>query len=112
MKNIGKIIIAIILLICIIWIAVEKYNAENGKTARITIDGNTAYNISLDDDRIFEISGSNDIKLKIECCNGEIRVLSSECPDKICEQKGYISMTNENIVCLPAKVIITVEEEE
>lgn len=89
-----------------------KHNAVIGKTARISINGNTAYTLNLNEVQRLEIQGENNITLEIECGNGQIRVISSECPDKICVKKGFISMTDENIVCLPAKVIITIDGDE
>lgn len=89
-----------------------KHNAGNGKTARISINGNTAYTLNLDKAQKLEIQGENGITLEVECSNGQVRVISSECPDKICVKKGFISMTDENIVCLPAKVIITIDGDE
>lgn len=112
MKNIGKIIIASLLIICIIWIAIMNYNAVNGKTASISVSGDTIYTLNLDETQRLEIQGENNITLEVECGNGQIRVISSECPDKICVKKGFISMTNENIVCLPAKIIIKIDGDE
>ena len=89
-----------------------KHSAGNGKTARISINGNTAYTLNLDTAQKLEIQGENGITLEVECSNGQIRVISSECPDKICVKKGFISMTDESIVCLPAKVIITIDGDE
>lgn len=43
--------------------------------------------------------------------NGEIRMLQSSCPDKICVHHKAISMTGENIICLPHKLVIEVSGE-
>ncbi len=107
-KHYGKIIIFIIILICMIWIAVSKIHSYKGKYAEISVCGEKLYKLDINKSQTMKIHGDNNIILEIECKNGSIKVVSSECPDKICVKKGEISMSNENIVCLPAKVIITI----
>uniref|UniRef100_A0A7C3MIU2 NusG domain II-containing protein n=1 Tax=Dictyoglomus thermophilum TaxID=14 RepID=A0A7C3MIU2_DICTH len=38
-----------------------------------------------------------------------VHMISSPCPDKICIKQGFINKTGESIVCLPNRVIITLE---
>lgn len=45
------------------------------------------------------------------CSDGEIRMLESSCPDKICVKHGAISMSAENIICLPHKLVIRINGE-
>lgn len=40
--------------------------------------------------------------------NYEISMLYSSCPDKICVHHRAISMTGENIICLPHKLVIKI----
>ncbi|MCH5249444.1 MAG: NusG domain II-containing protein [Lachnospiraceae bacterium] len=40
--------------------------------------------------------------------NQEISMLYSSCPDKICVHHRAISMTGENIICLPHKLVIEI----
>lgn len=108
-KHYGKIMIFIVILICLIWIAVSKIGSHKGKYAEISICGEKIYELDINKSQTMKINGDNGIILEIECGNGTVKVISSECPDKICVKKGEISMSNENIVCLPAKVIITIQ---
>jgi len=39
-----------------------------------------------------------------------VHMISSPCPDKICIKQGYINKAGESIVCLPNRVIITLEK--
>ena len=41
--------------------------------------------------------------------NGRIRMLSANCPDGICVRQGWISGGVFPIVCLPNRVVITLE---
>ena len=58
------------------------------------------------------IDGKNNISLKVIVDKGSIFVEHSDCPDKICEQKGRISKINENIICLPARTVIEIQGTE
>lgn len=44
--------------------------------------------------------------------DNEIRMLLSSCPDKICVNHRAISMTGENIICLPHKLVIEISGDE
>ena len=51
------------------------------------------------------ISGLN----VIEAERGRIRMLKADCPDGICKRQGWISGGVMPIVCLPNRVVITLE---
>ncbi|KAF0091155.1 MAG: hypothetical protein FD141_944 [Fusobacteria bacterium] len=40
--------------------------------------------------------------------DGMIKVVSSNCPDKICIDEGSINLAGQTIVCLPNKVVIKI----
>ncbi|MBR2190861.1 MAG: NusG domain II-containing protein [Eubacterium sp.] len=44
--------------------------------------------------------------------NERARILDADCPNKICVDKGYISKNGESIICLPHKVVVTIESSE
>lgn len=49
----------------------------------------------------------------IEISNGTVRMKKMDrtiCPNQICSDTGWISKTYENIVCLPNRIIVTIEE--
>lgn len=105
------VIILIILLMGLILFAGYKLFSPEGKTAVITVNGKTTEKLNLTE------SASKYITIKevegtvIEINNGRIRVKSSDCPDKICVNTGYISNVGERIVCLPKRLIIEIKAE-
>ncbi|MCQ2514540.1 MAG: NusG domain II-containing protein [Ruminococcus sp.] len=105
-------IIILILIICIIWIFFIQKSGEAGAYATVKISGKTSYTLNLQQSQTLKIQGKNNLKVIIKTENGCIWVEHSECPDKICEHKGKISQTNENIVCLPAEVVIEVKSKD
>ena len=51
-----------------------------------------------------------DIKVTILFENDGVSVIDSECRDLLCKKHGKISDSADTIVCLPAKVLIKLEE--
>lgn len=45
----------------------------------------------------------------IEIRDGFVSVTDASCPDRICVHQGRISSAGENIICLPNRLIVTVE---
>lgn len=41
---------------------------------------------------------------------GEVYMEDADCPDRLCIKQGRISGTGQTIVCLPHKLVVTVEE--
>ncbi len=44
----------------------------------------------------------------IEIGDERVRVIEADCPDKIDVKQGYISNTNEIIVCLPNRLVVEI----
>ena len=71
-----------------------------------TESGKTVYRFSKDD--LIEIHSSG-YSLTVSVRNGEVSVLSSDCPDKICLNSSPVTGRGGTIVCVPAHVIIKSE---
>ena len=73
--------------------------------AVISVNGKEYETVSLDDDREFTVAteyGENKIEIK----DGNIRVLSADCPDKLCIRHGKLHSKYDSIVCLPNKLVV------
>ena len=96
-------------LICIVWIIIQKSTMKNGRYADIRISGVSAARLDLDNETKKQFHGENDIDLTVVTGNGCVYVEKSECPDKICVKTGKISAVGEQIVCLPARIVIEIK---
>ena len=107
-KYTGTVIIAIIIIICLVWIFWQNKAAVSGNIAEIRVANEVVQTLDLNKDTKITVQGKNNIKLIVIVNNGSVYVESSECPDKICVNKGRISNEYETIVCLPAQTIVEV----
>lgn len=83
-----------------------------GNTVTITADGSEAGRYSLLKDITVPVKGYGDFTLTLVVENGQAQVEGSTCPDLICQQHRPISRAGEQIICLPARVVISVIGEE
>jgi len=58
--------------------------------------------------REIKISGNYAEIIKVE--SGRIRFAAADCPDKICVNTGWLDEPGETAVCLPNRVIVTIED--
>ena len=108
-KYLGSVIISIIIIICLAWIFFQDKNTVSGNIAEIRVDNEVVQTLDLSKNTKITVQGKNNITLVIIIHNNSVYVESSECPDKICVNKGRISKEYETIVCLPARTIIEVK---
>ena len=103
-------IILAILLTGIIVISVtfimKKMNP--GKTAVISVDSEIIEKIDLETHNTFSLENVKGVVFEVN--NGKIRIIESDCPDKICVKTDFIDSKSEKIVCLPKKLIVEIED--
>ena len=82
-----------------------------GAVARIEVDGQVVRRVDLatvTSGETFTIDtpwGSNAIEVR----PGGIRVADADCPDRVCVNKGWLTGGYAPIVCLPHRLVITLE---
>lgn len=116
-KRIGRndiIFISTLLILIIIFLFVfySKYNTS-GSYVTITVDGKQYGRYRLDEDKQIKIKNAsgkvtNILLIKDNCAN----MIEANCPDKLCVNQKAISKEKETIVCLPNKVVVTVESDD
>ena len=81
---------------------------QAGGTVTVQVDGEVVMELPLNEDRSLVLGeGAHTNTLVIE--GGKARVVEASCPDKICVGQGAVQYAGESIVCLPHKLVITVE---
>lgn len=109
MKKNDIILVVIIIAAAAVFFLFQKPWKSGGTgTVRITIDGETFGTYSLDEDRTIDINETN--RLKISGKSAEM--IWADCPDQICVRHKSISKDGESIICLPNKVVVSIENSE
>ena len=81
---------------------------QAGGYVSVRVDGEPVMELPLGEDtRIVLGEGEHTNTLVIE--NGAAQVVEASCPDQICVNQGVVRYAGESIVCLPHKLVVTVE---
>ena len=83
-----------------------------GNTVAVTVDGEEVLSLNLNAAGEYALEGYNGFSLTVVVENGFVRVEDSTCPDLICQNHDPISKAGEQIVCLPARIVVSVTGEE
>lgn len=105
------IIIAAVLALALISALIVFLSRDRGAWCAVSVDGKALTAFPLSTDTVYEIpleEGHNTLTIK----DGKAYVSFADCPDKICANHKPIEFDGESIICLPHKVVISIEENE
>ena len=113
MKKNDVILIALLLVVALLTASGMRIrqmnNTKDTANVVVTIDGEVYGTYPLSEDRTERIElpdGSYNILI---ISDGYADVSEASCPDQICVKHNHIRYSKESIVCLPNKVVVTVE---
>lgn len=106
MRKKDLLLIGIILAAALSAFAVYQFLIPPSDSAslEITVDGVVYGTYSLQEDQRIEINHTNTCLIE----GGRVRMISSECPDHLCEKQKSIDSRGGTIVCLPNRVVLSV----
>ena len=81
---------------------------QTGGTVTVQIGGETVMQLPLGEDGLL-VLGEGEHTNTLVIRDGKAQVVEASCPDKICVGQGAIQYTGESIVCLPHRLVITVQ---
>lgn len=110
-KIIGIIVLVLVVAACAVWIWIQQ-TAPQGNMVQVRISGEVERTVDINKDCSFEVNGKNDIVLKVVIRGGRVCVEHSDCPDKVCVNKGQIYKAGDTIICLPAETVIEIVKNE
>ena len=104
-------IIVILLIGILVWFYILR--PTSGDSVTITIDGEVYGIYSLEDEQEIPIPNKNgEISNILLISSGKAKMIEADCPDKLCMNQNSIYRNNENIVCLPNHVVVTITSKE
>ena len=101
---------ALLLVLAIIGGCLLLFRKE-GNTVKVTVDGQTFGTYSLDKNQTIEIKTEKGYNLVV-IENGTVRVEEASCPDGVCSSHRPIRFGGSSIICLPNKVVVSIENKE
>lgn len=105
-KNDVILIFAVGIIAAVIFFMYEFIGGKDVGSVTVKVNGQIEGVYRLAEDQRIEMNGGTNILL-IE--NGEARMIEANCPDKLCVKQKAISKNNENIICLPNKIVVEVD---
>lgn len=102
------IVMGVIFAVSSVGLYLVTFRGHTGGTCVVEVEGKKVYELPLSEERDLAVSGPlGETVIKVE--DGSVWVVDSPCPLKLCVKTGRIARTNEMIVCLPNKVVVTIE---
>ncbi len=104
------IVVALLLAFSLVLMCFGSAGSINGSAARICVDGRECAVLSLSQDVVYTVpGGAGNV---VEISGGKVRMLSAGCPDGSCIRQGQAHRLGECIVCLPARITVTIISDE
>lgn len=102
-------ILALLVTAAVFFLGYRFWNRESPEEVVVYVGEQEYARFSVGEDTELLIeteNGTNRLMIK----EGEADVTEASCPDKICVHQSPISETGETIVCMPNRVIVTIEQ--
>ncbi|NPV91344.1 MAG: NusG domain II-containing protein [Firmicutes bacterium] len=88
----------------------KNFNKSDHLMAEIIQNNKVIERIDLNEvkeSRLITVSGNYQNHIRVE--PGRISFETSDCPDKICVQTGWLEKYGDIAICMPNRVIVTIE---
>ena len=109
MKKNDLILAAVILIIAGSLIAYQMLCRDEGrKDVSITVDGEVYGTYDLTEDQVIDAGTGNTIVIS----GGRAQMEWADCPDQICVRHRAVERDGESIICLPNRVVVSIESSE
>ncbi len=105
----AAVLVAVLALLAGAWLLYARLS-PGGARARIWVDGKIERTVPLSKDQSFSLTTPEGHHLSFEVKDGRIRFVSSDCPDKICVNTGFIGTPAQTAVCMPNRVSVTITD--
>ncbi|MDO4965475.1 MAG: NusG domain II-containing protein [Lachnospiraceae bacterium] len=98
-------------IVALVWFIVSLIFSSNGERADIYLNNTLIESLDLSVERDGSVISDGNTLLSYNISGGKIDVTSADCEDKLCVHQKPISKNGENIVCLPQKIVITINSD-
>lgn len=118
MKKIEKLFVAVILLLSLLSMGIMTLtkSSQNGNIL-IKVDNKLVKKVPINNSgksKTYDFNFNGNTAY-VESKDGKVRMLEMSkelCPNGICSKTGWIDQTYQSIVCLPNKIVVTIEGQQ
>lgn len=106
------IIILVVVLASTLALLSQLNSEESNLSCVIRVEGEVVHSVLLEElseGTKYVVDG--ELPVTVVMNETSVYVKSASCPDKLCENTGEISRAGQSIVCLPAKVSVTLQSD-
>ena len=104
---------AVAIVIALLFLAQKPWEKAVGGTVIITVAGEEYGRFPLDEDAEIPIKNQVGVVTNtLMITDGAAKMTAADCPDKLCMHQKKIDAVSETIICLPNKVVVSVESEK
>ena len=93
-------------------VVIHLFYKDSGDVVVIQVDGLEYCRQSLDEEGVIDIRIDDKVVNSVVIEDGRAYMSYADCPDKLCIKQGRISDTSKSIVCLPNKVVVSIESDK
>lgn len=103
------VVVAVSVALCLVFFL--PGSGKTGGTANVFVEGELVWSVDLaavTEPLTYEVKtpyGTNVLQVE----KGRIRVLDADCKDRVCVESGWRSAGGAPIVCLPHKLVVTID---
>ncbi len=100
-------IVGICCIFLILWFSFSK--GDSGEYVTVTVDKNLYGTYPLNQEQTIEIRSEDGGINILQIAGRKADMIEADCPDKTCVRQKAISHNQETIVCLPHRIVVTIE---
>ena len=104
----ADLIFIILMVMIVLFMFYRGITADSGRYALVYFKNEQILNIDLAKNENFTVRGAR-CDLRISVNDGKLRILATECREKICMHRGDIFRAGEKIICVPNEIMIRIE---
>lgn len=107
------VVVALVLLGAAALLALFRPGPGNLLTATVVMESKaiTSFDLTAAEPATFEVPGAA-YPITLELEDNRIRVLHSDCPSQDCVRTGWVSRSGGQIVCLPNRLVVSLQGTE
>lgn len=87
-----------------------RVSGREGAFLVVYTDGEESARYPLREERTVTLNGFDTGYNRLVIRGGEAYLEDADCPDRLCVRQGAVSKAGESIICLPHRIVITIED--